>query len=207
MMFAEHFHAFIGRDITSSFYNHSKLNFFDCWMKYKQKDDVTKTFKELCNEPLSISENQLDVLEKFILFVYFPKQTSYECINIERMNAFIASPHSNLRLIPCSRNGLREHIKRACLQSGWLWKEGEKDVVLQSPEEWGWAKKNDKFIPNWQSEEVTTTVENVSRTCSCTTTCKNCKCSKNNMKCLVFCRCQGKCHNNDNNSNVLFKDK
>ena len=85
-----------------------------------QKEDVTDVFKELCNEPLSVTENQLDILEKFILFVYYPKQSKTECINIERMNAFNANPNSNLRLIPFSRNGLREHTKRACLQSGWL---------------------------------------------------------------------------------------
>ena len=39
-----------------------------------QKEDVTDVFKELCNEPLSVTENQLDILEKFILFVYYPKQ-------------------------------------------------------------------------------------------------------------------------------------
>ena len=112
---------------------------------------------------------------------------------------FNANPNSNLRLIPFSRNGLRKHTKRACLQSGWLWKEGEKQVISsQSPLEWEWKMKKDKFVPTWQSDEILTTVENVTRTCSCSTTCKNCKCSKNNMKCFVFCRCQGKCQNNNN---------
>ena len=38
-----------------------------------QKEDVTDVFKELYNEPLSVTENQLDILEKFILFVHYPK--------------------------------------------------------------------------------------------------------------------------------------
>ena len=120
-------------------------------MKYSQKEDITNVFKELYNEPLSVTENQLDILEKFILFVYYPKQSKTERINIERMSAFNTNPNSNLRLIPFSRNGLREHTKRACLQSGWLWKEGEKQVISsQSPLEWGWKMKNDKFVPHWQ---------------------------------------------------------
>ena len=36
-------HAFT----ASSFYNHSKVKFFDVWMKYNEKDDVTNFFKEL----------------------------------------------------------------------------------------------------------------------------------------------------------------
>ena len=87
-------------------------------MKYRQKEDVTNVFKELCNEPLFVTENQLDILEKFKLFVYYPKQSKTERINIERMNAFNANPNSNLRLITFSRNGLREHTKRACLENG-----------------------------------------------------------------------------------------
>ena len=41
-------------------------------------------------------------------------------------------------------------------------------------------------------------LKNVMCTCSLSTVCKNCKRSKNNVKCLVFCLCQGKCQNNSN---------
>ena len=44
------FLAFTGCDTTSGFYNLSKSKFFDVWMKYKEKDDVTNLSKELCNE-------------------------------------------------------------------------------------------------------------------------------------------------------------
>ena len=56
------FHAFTGCDTTSSFYNHSKLKFFDVWMKCNEKDDVKNLFKELCNEPLRITDNHLKSL-------------------------------------------------------------------------------------------------------------------------------------------------
>ena len=45
------FHAFTGCDTTSSFYDHGKLKFFDAWMKYKDEDNITSVFNELCNEP------------------------------------------------------------------------------------------------------------------------------------------------------------
>ena len=63
------FHAFTECDITSSFYNHNKFKFFDAWMKYNEKDDVTNSSKELCNKPLLVTDNHLNISEKFVLSV------------------------------------------------------------------------------------------------------------------------------------------
>ena len=113
------FHTFTGFDPTSSFCDHSKLNFFYVCVKYNERDDVTNLFKELCNEPLRITDNHLNIL-------YYPKRSSFNSIDHERMDAFNATPNSNLRSIPFLRKGLNERTKRACLQSGWFWKEGKK---------------------------------------------------------------------------------
>ena len=99
------FHAFTELDTTSSFYNHSKLKFFYVWMKYNEEDDETNLFKELYNEPLRITDNHLNILEKFVLSVYYPKRSSFKSIDHERMDAFNAAP------IPFSRRGLKEHTK------------------------------------------------------------------------------------------------
>ena len=101
------FHAFRGCDTTSSFHNHSKFKFFDFWMKCNEKDDLTNLFKELRNEPLRITDNHLNILEKFVLSVYYPKRSSFKSID-----------HADFRSIPFSRKGLKEHTKRACLRSG-----------------------------------------------------------------------------------------
>ena len=123
------------------------------------KDDVTNLLKELCNESLRITDNHLNILEKFVLSVYYPKRSSFKSIDPERMDAFNATPNSNLQSIPFSRKGLKEHTKRACLQSSWLWKEGKKSVASQDPLEWGWKMKNDRFFPKWQPDENITTVD------------------------------------------------
>ena len=47
-------------------------------MKYKDKDNITSVFKKLCNEPNCVTENHVDILEKFLLSVYFPKQMLFE---------------------------------------------------------------------------------------------------------------------------------
>ena len=167
-------------------------------MKYKDKDNITSVFNELCNEPNCVTENHVDILEKFLLSVYFPKQMSFEGIDHERMKAFQANPNSYLRSIPPSRNGLKEHIKRSCLQSGWLWKEGENNVAAQNVLDWGWRMNGDRSVPKRQPNENKFDAEMTTKTCSYSTACKNCRCSKNNAKCLIFCRCQGKYLNNSN---------
>ena len=64
------------------------------------KDDVTNLLKELCNESLRITDNHLNILEKFVLSVYYPKRSSFKSIDPERMDAFNATPNSNLQSIP-----------------------------------------------------------------------------------------------------------
>ena len=46
-------------------------------MKYKDKDNITSVFNELCNEANCVTENHVVILEKFLLSVYFPKQMSF----------------------------------------------------------------------------------------------------------------------------------
>ena len=89
-------------------------------MKYNEKDDITNLFKELCNEPLHIADNHLNILENFVLSLPYPKRSSFKSIRHERTDVFNATPNLNLRSIPFSRKGLNEHTKRACLQSDWL---------------------------------------------------------------------------------------
>ena len=73
-------------------------------MKYNEKDDVTNLLKELCKEPLCITDNYLNISEKLVLSVY-PKRSSFKSINHKRMDAFSTTPDSDLRSIPFSRRG------------------------------------------------------------------------------------------------------
>lgn len=189
------FHAFTGCDTVSSFFNHSKIKFFDAWMKYDDKLTLTQIFEVLGNEPMEVHDDQIRVLEKYILSIYFPKIEITGDINIDRMNSFRKIPNGNLRLIPFCRFGLLEHTKRACIQSGWLWRQGLKNLIPPNPIHWGWCRKNEKFVPRWQSGEPSLTVEDICIVCSCTATCKSCKCTRKNMKCIPYCRCGSKCQN------------
>ena len=52
------------------------------------------------------------------------------------------------------RNGLLQHIKRACYQRGWVWRTSVLDGGLPNPEYWGWIKlDSDNVRPKWQDIE------------------------------------------------------
>ena len=118
-----------------------------------------------------------------------------EELHVERLNNFLRQADPNLRLLPPSRNGPIEYIKRATLQGGWIWIEARTNVQYQDPELWGWKFKDRKYLPKWQSEILNTQdIYAVIKTCSCKTAlCRNCKCEKDGLKCLTFCLYQLKC--------------
>ena len=96
--------------------NRSFIKILNCCSPLSSND-----FKQvLGNEPMEVHDDQIRVLEKYILSIYFPRIEITGDINIDRMNSFRKIPNGNLRLIPFSRFGLLENTKRACIQSGWL---------------------------------------------------------------------------------------
>ena len=190
------FHAFSGCDTVSSFYGHSKTKIWDSWFKSSNMEQITNIFTELSNQPKEITSTQIDIIEEFLMSVYYPKSNNLESIDIERFNHFTRLSDPNLRTLPPSRNGLTEHIKRAALQAGWIWAETVTNVEQQNPELWGWkTTKEGRFYPRWYIEgDTTVSVEEVCKICTCQKAfCKNCKCAKDGMKCLPFCKCQKKC--------------
>ena len=127
--------------------------------------------------------------------VYYPGATNLLDLKTERMNHFMRFADYNFHLLPMSRQGLIEHVKRACFQGGWLWREALSNVTIQNPENWGWIKKDGTYFPKWQTEtDPESHVLKVCQVCTCQKAiCKQCRCAKTNMACLPFCSCQQKC--------------
>ena len=88
-----------------------------------------------------------------------------------------------------------KYTKRACYQGGYLWNESFENNDLPDPCNWGWAAdENGKLKPLWQSECSNIDIEIFTTSCSCQkAACKNCKCAKLNLECLVMCGCGRKC--------------
>ena len=181
-----------GCDSVSSFFNQRKCKFWDRWQEFEDLDILTDLFSDLSKRPpADISDDQVHLLEKFVLFVYYGKiGDSTHDINIERMREFEYSTHNNLRLLPPSRLGLKEQIKRAAYEAGWIGNQCLQNITLPNPEGYGWTLTNGKYSPTWQ--QLTPTIETIdaetlTQTCSCIEE----KCDK--CKCISFCKCHRRC--------------
>ena len=111
-----------------------------------------------------------------------------------RLDSFKSSADDDLRKLPPSRSALREHSKRACYQSGFLWKEALGNVTLPDPNLWGWNFDSVKqlYLPLWQSETCSVTIEKFFATCKCyKQKCTSCKCK--GMQCISMCGCKRNC--------------
>ena len=63
-------HAFSGCDSVSAFFNQGKCKLWDIWQDFEDNVALTHYFCELSNMPPLATEEQISILEKFILFVY-----------------------------------------------------------------------------------------------------------------------------------------
>ena len=112
------FYGLSGCDISSFFFNQGKCKFWDRWMDFDDFEGLTEVFVELSAKPQSVSTDQLDIIEKYVCQVYYGD--SSEPIDTKRMKDFEHSTHGNLRLLPPSRSGLMEHVKRSAYYAGWI---------------------------------------------------------------------------------------
>ena len=147
----------------------------------------------LRKQPSEISSPQIDENEKFLEYVYY---TSFEVdsLDIQKMRQFEYNAAASLQSIPPSKHGLTEHIKRACFQGGWIWREAISNIDLPDPENWGWKPVDGKYHPKWQNSKPDIDVLDVCQVCSCKKAIsRNCKCKKLGENCLPFCGSPRKC--------------
>ena len=122
-------------------------------MESTNKRTYFNVFQTLGSRPTTILPEQVQVLESYLLEVYYPNSEA-SSLDSERERPYVRLENSNIRQLPVSVRGLTEHIKHACFQAGWLWQEAVNNSTVQNPEEWGWILKDGRFVPNWQSNMV-----------------------------------------------------
>ena len=114
------FHAFTGCDSVSSFYKVGKAKYWTVWSaKIKVGDtNLSNIFIELSNRPRSIDENTFDSLCELVYEAY--NLTKEVPLKTRRKDHLISTPNVNLRMLVPSPSGILQHIKRACIQAGYL---------------------------------------------------------------------------------------
>ena len=149
------FYALTGCDTVSSMFGFSKVLFWEHLSKQPNRKELLEVFEKLGCEPEEVTAEQIKVLERFVLRVYYPNKPEIDSLGAARADQFHRQAVSNLRKLPPSLPALRQHIKRACFQGGWLWRECLHNVVLPDAEEWGWIiGEHGRYTPSGRSRVV-----------------------------------------------------
>ena len=90
----------------------------------------TDLFSRLGKKPKSVSDNDLDIIERFVVKLYIPsaQNTSSYSLASVRLENFVRSSDNDLRKLPLSQETLRKQAKRLCFQSSYLWVEAVEDI-------------------------------------------------------------------------------
>lgn len=187
------FHSITGCDTVSSFGGIGKKT---AWQTWKAFDEVTQTFHTLSCAPLTITESDIKVIERFVILLYDRTSEQTE-VNGARQYLFTKRNRS-IENIPPTKATLVEHIKRAVFQGGHIWGQAcISSPQLPDPSQWGWTKNGeDQWEPKWTTLEQASKACKELLSCSCTKGCKGrCKCYKASLKCTALCKCSVACEN------------
>ena len=114
------FYDFTECDTVSSFYGRGKCKAYDIWVKNERKDDFADVFVELGEKPNDGTSDHINMLENFMLQL---NRLRYDTFSAARFDKFKKSRDNDLRLLPPSKEPLRQHIYRASYQAGYLWRQ------------------------------------------------------------------------------------
>ena len=161
-------------------------------MAWRAVPEVTPVFLKLSHKPSEITEDDITLLEKFIVVMYI-RTCNTETVNEARKILF-APENRTIDNIPPTKDALIQHTKRAVYQAGFVWAQSlTNQQVLPSPLEWGWKLTNGGWVPLWTTLPASS--ESCNEHCSCKGGCRGgCKCWKANLPCTALCKCGGYCH-------------
>lgn len=160
---------------------------------------MTPVFNVLASKPNVVSDEHMEEIERYVVLLY-SRTSSASSVNEARKVLFAQSSRT-IKNIPPTQAALRQHVKRAAYQAGYVW--GQcllAEQVLPSPAEWGWKldTDGDRWVPVWS------TLPEVSKSCAelihcgCRKSCTGpCRCFKANLPCTGLCVCGGHCHQQD----------
>ena len=100
---------------------------------------MTNVFSESRNKPSRLSLDQIIVLEKFVFEIHTVRKV--DSLIQARLDIFMMSTDNYLRKLPPGREALIHQTKRACFQTGYLWRELIDNFDLPDPKSRGWGKK------------------------------------------------------------------
>ncbi len=110
------FHAFSGCDTVSAFHGKGKKYTWQTWSVFQR---ATPTFTKLSRTPSAIGDEDLLIIEEFVVLLY-DRSSPYKEVNEARLDLF-ARKQKTYDCIPPTKAALREHCKRAVYNPGHIW--------------------------------------------------------------------------------------
>ena len=183
------FHSFSGCDTTSCFTNYGKKTH---WLIANSSDEFWPTFAFLSKQPQTISQETMDIVEKYTVLVY-DKLSRETKVNVARRS--LVARGRTIDRIPPTKDALILHTRRAAYQAGHIWG----NAIIPSPEipqvtEWGWKLDNSRLLPVWTLLPEAAKACRHFIKCKCKEICKNrCSCLTAGLQCTELCSCKGDC--------------
>ena len=151
---------------------------------------MTNTLITLSNQPEQLTEEDLNVIERFIVISYQRTCTAMSC---DRARRLIFTSGRGIEKIPPRTNALSHHTMRAIYQGGFVWSQMfEACPVIPNPSDRGWVK-NTKWEPVWSSLPQAALACRELIRCGCKVSCS----ASGRCKCTELCFCKGGCVNNE----------
>ena len=159
--------------------------------KWKTRPDLTTTLCHLMERSLTLSSEDIKVIQSFVASLYSVNCTLTE-VNSACQQIF-AQLSRTFEYLPPTKAVLTEHGKRATYQAGYVWgKSLITEKVLPSPSKWGWAESESCWVPFWTPLPWTATSLEVLVRCGYTKHCAGkCPCKKKGLVCTARCKCGG----------------
>ena len=185
------FHALTGCDNTSFFSGTGKKSAYAKWCT---RPDLTTALCHLMQRPLTLSSEDIQVIESFVISLYSASCPLTE-VNQARQQIFARSSRT-FEYLPPTKAALIEHIKRVTYQAGYVWGQSlVAEQVLPSPSSWGWAESESGWVPFWTPLPPAAKALEELVSCGCTKSCAGkCSCYKKGLVCAARCKCGGNCY-------------
>ena len=185
-------HALTGCDTVSAFHGIDKKT---AWSVWQSMPYLTPVFASLARAPSQVTPEDMEHIERYTEILY-QRTSPLSHINEARKQMFAAG-NRRIENIPPTQEALKQHVKRAVYQAGYIWGQSLIGVPeMPSPSSWGWERADEQspWTPFWTTlPEASKACQQLLR-CGCKTNCRNrCKCSRANLKCTLLCFCSGQC--------------
>ena len=151
--------------------------------------EISDVFTKFTRYPTVINNNDLDLLEMFVVALY-DRSSPVRRVNNARLDLF-ARKQRSFDAIPPTRAALIEHTRRAVYQASCIWEQaltcGTEDI---SPADWGWKLKDNIWEVVWAK------LPPIGESCQQLTKCGwkldcrgRCKCFGLRLLCTALCSC------------------